>query len=270
MSDTLQDGIVLLQKGDLEASQEIFQRLLQENPADAAAHLWLGNCYVLIGDLGKAKASFRTTIQQDDAAFKEEAQRQLRAIGYNRLMRVLMMRPPLRMLLLFALAGYLTSWGLRAAKMEGPALWVELVSVWGGLSLFFFWVLLILGFFIGNMAFVPDHHAGEGAVKSAKVFIGLCVIGLIPANLMMGYGVAVKFLAIFLNAFLLALLMGRGLYWMGTRFAGEADQILLGIRPTEENTPGAPDVRSDHRTAAAQTPTSSPTKSKKKKKKIKK
>lgn len=223
MAQTLQNGINLVRQGDLEGAEKVFLSLLEAHPEDSSARMWLGECYVLVGDLGKAQTAFRMLVSCEDASVREEAKKQLRALRFNRVLHFLVVNPPLRWLLLFSVIGYGVSWGLRAASIQKSAAWVELISVWGLLSLFFFWALFIITYFLGNLAFSPETKDSKGA-KSARLAFILAAIFVVPANVLIGYGWAVKFLAIFLDAFVLSFICSRAFSLLGQRILAHDDE----------------------------------------------
>jgi Na+/proline symporter len=115
------------------------------------------------------------------------------------------------------------------------------MAIWGFLPLFFIWVFFIFTYFIGNIAFASGHP--NKAARSARLAIILAGIFVIPANLLMNYAVGVKVLAIFLDIFLLCLLLSRTLNWLGNRLAGEETPLILyQITHTEDPTSSQQDT----------------------------
>lgn len=224
----LKQGIRCLQEGDLEAAQGIFDALIQEHPTDGSAYLWQGNCYVLIGDLKKARQAFRAVLKHGDEELRQEAQRQLRSLWYNRFVYHLILQPPLRYLLLLALLGYVVSLGL--AQLPGAkqiAQTVGWISIWGVLPFFFVWVIFIFAYFVGNIAFAPGAQDGDVGVRSARLAIALAGIFVIPANIFMSVGIGVRILAVFLDIFLLSLMLSQVINRLGRRLAGEESALIV-------------------------------------------
>ena len=83
MADMLQEGISLLKTGNLEEARAVFDRLIGKEPKNAPAHLWLGKCLALEGDLDKARKEFRSAAEHGDDIVRETAKLQLRTIMYN-------------------------------------------------------------------------------------------------------------------------------------------------------------------------------------------
>jgi cytochrome c-type biogenesis protein CcmH/NrfG len=50
-------------KGDLESAISIFERVIEEHPANAAAHHQVGRCYMKRGDFSRAIQSLETTVR---------------------------------------------------------------------------------------------------------------------------------------------------------------------------------------------------------------
>jgi tetratricopeptide (TPR) repeat protein len=225
MSTSLQDGILLLQEGDLEGAEATFLRLLEADANDAAARLWLGQCYLLIGDLSKAAASFRVLRECEDEAIRKEAERELRTLWYKRVMHFLVVSPPLRYVLFFSVIGYVMSWSLRMFGKNEPAASIELLAVWIALPLFFLWALFIVSYYVGGIALVPPEQR-TSASKSARIAILLVMIFVLPAYFFRSYGIGVKILSVFLNSFLICLVLGRLLHKVG--------ELLTPTEPDEE------------------------------------
>lgn len=224
----LQKGILLLQEGDLDASRDVFLALVEQDKKDASAYLWLGNNYVMNGDLGKAREAFRNVIANDKGDLKEEAKRQLRSLWFNRFVFHLILQPPLRYLLILSTIGYGVSFGmLQFTPYKETAELVGFVSIWVVLPLFFSWVIFIFAYFVGNIAFAPPGSQNPKAARSAKLAIALAGIFVIPANLLMHYGLGVKVLAIFLDIFLLSLMLSKLINQLGQKLAGEESVLIL-------------------------------------------
>lgn len=228
MAITLQEGIRLLQEGDLDAAQEQFLGILEAQPTDAPAWLWLANCHVLQGHLRVARRAFRKVIEHGDEEMREEARRQLRSLWYNRFVYHLILNPPLRVILLAAVVGYMISLGLlQASPWKRAAEIVGLISIWVLLPIFFAWCIFIFAYFVGNIAFAPGAKMSDGGVKSARLAIALAGIFVIPANLFVRVGLGVQVLAVFLDVFLLSLLFSQVINSIGRRMAGEESVLIL-------------------------------------------
>ena len=226
MDNQLQKGIQLLQEGDLDAAQEIFEKSLERKPNDAASHLWLGNCFVLQGELGKARTEFRAVMKHGGEELQAEARRQLYSLWYNRLVYHLILQPPLRYLLLLAVTGYVASLALLPfPQHKDTAEYIFVASIWIVLPLFFAWITFIVTYFVGSIAFAPD-SSGPG-VKSARLAIALAGIFVIPANLFINMAVGVKILAVFLDVFLLSLMASQLISRLGKKLAGEESMLIL-------------------------------------------
>jgi tetratricopeptide (TPR) repeat protein len=237
----LKEGIQLLREGDLDNAQLFFHKLLQGQEQDAPIHLWLGNCYVLMGELKAAHGQFLKVLEYNDPELKLEAKRQLRSLWFNRLLNWLILNPPLRVLLLGAVVGYALSFILHYTNLNKVSEFIGNMAIWGFLPLFFIWVFFIFTYFIGNIAFASGHP--NKAARSARLAIILAGIFVIPANLLMNYAVGVKVLAIFLDIFLLCLLLSRTLNWLGNRLAGEETPLILyQITHTEDPTSSQQDT----------------------------
>jgi hypothetical protein len=78
------------------------------------------------------------------------------------------------------------------------------------------------------VAFSPQSKNNKAA-KSAKIAFWLAAIFVIPANFLMSYGLFVKILAIFLDAFVLSIILSRGLSIMGERISGEAGESDISV-----------------------------------------
>ena len=225
MSNSLHQGIQLVREGDIEAACTVFQDILSKDSKDASAYLWLGNSQVLLGNLKEARKSFLSAQEYGEEQIQQEARRQLNSIWYNRVLGVLVLRPPLRFLLLLVVIGYALSILLRLGNLPKASYWVQLVSVYGFLPLFFIWAFFIISYFIGNIAFEGDEDADF--TKRLRFVIGLAGVFVLPANLFISQGIGVKILAIFLDVFLVSLGLSRLLNWLGRRLAGEESIGIL-------------------------------------------
>ncbi len=224
----LQEGIQLLQEGDLDASRDVFKSLVEEDKQDARALLWLGNNYVMNGDLSHAREAFRGVIRHDKGDLREEAKRQLRSLWFNRFVYHLILQPPLRYLLILSMLGYGVSFGLlQFSPYKEAAQMTAFLSIWVVLPIFFSWVIFIFAYFVGNIAFAPAGAMNPKAARSAKLAVALAGIFVIPANLFMHFGLGVKVLAVFLDVFLLSLAVSQVINRLGQKLAGEESVLIL-------------------------------------------
>ena len=225
---TIQDGIALFKKGDLDGATKIFLGLIERNQDEASAHLWMGNCHVLDNNLDAARVSFRRALSCGDEAQRSEALHQLRSISFTSLLQRLLLEPPLRYLLIAALFFYGTSYFLfQFPRLQRVAVAGQLLSVGVLLPLFFVWALFIITYFVTHMAFHPTKRSI--GVQLSRVFIGLGLLSLFPAvffaltqrtYLWIG-------LSVFFGLFALSLLISRVLQSIGRGLLGEASPLLM-------------------------------------------
>ncbi|HAA53889.1 MAG TPA: hypothetical protein DCE42_04000 [Myxococcales bacterium] len=219
MADMLQEGISLLKTGNLEEARAVFDRLIGKEPKNAPAHLWLGKCLALEGDLDKARKEFRSAAEHGDDIVRETAKLQLRTIMYNGFLKHLILAPPLRYVLFAAGIGYGMALILVSMGFEEISRWFGQVSIYGLLPLFFVWVFFIIAYVMGHLAF--DQESKGRLVHFSRSFIGLAGVLVIPANLLIRFGPWVKILAIFLDVFLVSLFLSRVFNWVGQMMTGE-------------------------------------------------
>ena len=225
---TLQDGIALFKKGDLDAATKIFQARLDQDPRDAAAHLWMGNCHVLDNSLDLARTSFQHVLASQDAALRAEALHQLRSISFNQLLHRLLLEPPLRYLLIGALFFYGMSYFLfKIRGLEQVAWWGQVLAVGVLLPLFFVWSLFIITYFVSNMAFHPTKRSL--GVHIARFLVALGLLAFLTSAFFAYTQKTYLWigLASFLGFFSLSLLISRVLQWTGQRLLGEVSPLLL-------------------------------------------
>lgn len=63
--EAYEQGLVLLERGELKAAHEAFSQSLSQNPSDARASYQAGNCLRLLGDSGRAEMALKAAIRQD-------------------------------------------------------------------------------------------------------------------------------------------------------------------------------------------------------------
>ncbi len=221
----LQKGIELLQGGDIEGAKEIFRSILEETPQHSAAHLWMGNCAVLQGQLNTARKHFRQALQGDDPSLSQEAKRQLKSLWFNQIVQFLLLKPPLLYLLTAAVAGYVISMGLRLTGYEKASHYAEFLAIKVILPFFFIWAIFIISSFIGHLAFTPT--SPPSAKKSARLAIALAALAVIPANIFQSYGTNIQILAIGTNIFLISIAIERLINWVGKKIAGKESPLIF-------------------------------------------
>ena len=221
----LQDGISLLQKGDIERAKEIFSSLLESDPQDSAAHIWMGNCAVLQGQLNVARQHFRNALKGGDPSMSREARRQLNSLWFNQIVQFILLKPPLLYILTAAVAGYVFSMGLRLTGYEKASQYAEFISIKVILPFFFIWAIFIISSFIGHLAFTSS--SPPSARKSARLAIILAAIAVIPANIFQTYGTNIQILAIGTNIFLLSIAIERLINWIGKKIAGKESPLIF-------------------------------------------
>ncbi len=225
---TIQDGIALFKKGDLDGATKIFLGLIERNQDEASAHLWMGNCHVLDNNLDAARVSFRCVLTCGDEAQRSEALHQLRSISFTSLLQRLLLEPPLRYLLIAALFFYGTSYFLfQFPQLQRFAIVGQLISVGVLLPLFFVWALFIITYFVTNMAFHPTKR-GIG-VQIARIFVGLGLLSLFPVGFLAFTQRTYLWIGLsaFFGFFAVSLLVSRVLQSIGRGLLGEASPLLM-------------------------------------------
>lgn len=225
---TIQDGIALFKKGDLDGATKIFQGLIDRNQDDASAHLWMGNCHVLDNSLDAARESFQRVLSCGDEALRAEAQRQIRSISFTSLLQRVLLEPPLRYLLIAALFFYGGSYFLfQFPKLQRAALVGQIISVGVLLPVFFAWALFIITYFVTNMAFHPTKK-GFG-VQISRLFVGAGLVAFVPIAFLAFTQRTYLWigLSVFFGLFAVSLLVSRVLQSIGRGLLGEVSPLLM-------------------------------------------
>ena len=177
MTRKLQKGIDLLREGDLEGATAVFEDLLAADPEMAEAYLWLGNVHLVEGDLEKAAKGFRNAHANAVGPLKTEAARQLNVVRYQQLLNVLVVKPPLRLLMIIGAVAYALAYiFLRLGITAVVGIFLHVGQ--GFLVFFFAWLIFVVAFYLTDRMMRED----QPNPWPRRVILGVA-IATIPANL---------------------------------------------------------------------------------------